>query len=104
MATAFTINYKFQSIKFSEREVEVLYLIAYEFKNREIAKMIFISEHTVDTYRKKLLVKLKARNSAGLVRRAYEERIFPMAIPKFLHGVPKEIAGKEYSNLMVKSA
>lgn len=93
MPTAFTINYsKYQTIKLSEREIEVLYLIAHGFKNKQISKMIFISEHTVDTYRKKLLMKLRAKNSAGMVRRAYEERIFPMNIPKFAYGLPKELA------------
>ena len=91
MPTAFTINYSNYPIKLSEREIEVLYLISNEFKNKDIARMLFISEHTVDTYRKKLLVKLRAKNSAGLVRRAFEERIFPMAVPKFTYGTPKEI-------------
>lgn len=92
MPTAHTIKYiDNPTIKLSEREVEVLYLIAYEFKNREIARMLFLSEHTIDTYRKKLLIKLRAKNSAGLVRRSFEERILPCAMPKFLHGIPQEI-------------
>jgi len=92
MPTAHTIHYSNKiEVKFSERELEVLYLISHEFKNREIASMLFISEHTVNTYRKKLMIKLRAKNSAGLVRRSFEEGLLPTEMPNFLHGTPKEI-------------
>ena len=92
MATAYTISYnRYQTVKLSEREIEVLYLIAYGFRNKEISQMLYLSIHTVDTYRKNLLFKMQAKNTAGLVRRAYEENIFPMELPEFLHGIPKDL-------------
>lgn len=56
----------------SDRETEVLKLIAFEFTTQEIADKLFISSHTVETYRKNLLVKLNVRNLAGLVKKAIE--------------------------------
>ncbi len=59
----------------SKRETEVLNLIAFEFTSAEIAKRLFLSTHTVETHRKNLLIKLDARNVAGLVRRGFEKGI-----------------------------
>lgn len=59
----------------SPREIQVLELIAYERNSREIAKELFLSEHTVLTHRKNLLSKMQARNTAGLVRRGFETGI-----------------------------
>ena len=58
--------------KISEREQEVLQLIAYEHNLHEIAQALFISANTVKTHKRNLLQKLGAKNIAGLVRRAYE--------------------------------
>ena len=60
------------NINISAREQEVLHLIAYEHNSREIAQQLYISEHTVITHRKNLITKMDVRNSAGLVRRAFE--------------------------------
>lgn len=75
----------------SERESEVLYLIAHEYSNRDIARMLYISRNTVDTYRRKLFLKFNVKNAAGLVRRAYEEGVFPMEQPEFVNGTPPEL-------------
>lgn len=56
----------------SRREREVLDLIAYEHTSQEIADRLYISDHTVLSHRKKLLVKLNVKNTAGLVRRGFE--------------------------------
>ena len=58
--------------KISNREKEILHLIAYEHNSDEIAKVLFLSPHTVITHRKNLLIKLDVRNTAGMVRVAYE--------------------------------
>ena len=58
--------------RISSREQEVLELIAYEHNSKEIAQQLFISEHTVISHRKNLISKLDVRNTAGLVRRAFE--------------------------------
>jgi DNA-binding CsgD family transcriptional regulator len=56
----------------SDREKEVLELIAYENTNDEIAEKLYISSHTAKTHRKNLLEKLAVKNTAGLVRRGFE--------------------------------
>ena len=57
----------------TEREIEVLQLIAREFSNGEIAEKLFISIRTVDTHRRNLLEKLQVKNTAGLVKYAMEK-------------------------------
>ncbi|MEB8329567.1 response regulator transcription factor [Flavobacteriaceae bacterium KMM 6897] len=59
----------------TRREKEVLLLIASGLTNLEIAEKLFISSATVDTHRKNLLAKFEAKNSASLVRLAYELNI-----------------------------
>jgi len=54
------------------REQEILQLIADEQTTKQIAKHLYISDHTVFTHRKNLLDKLGAKNTAGLVRKAFE--------------------------------
>lgn len=94
MAVAFIIQSNFETMKISERESEVLYLIAYEYSNREISKMLFISVNTVDTYRRKLFLKFGVSNAAGLIRRAFEEEVFPMERPNFINGCPDDLKNK----------
>jgi len=57
-------------VNLTNREIEVLKLIADEYSNPEIAKQLFISIRTVDTHRRNLLDKLQAKNTAGLVKYA----------------------------------
>ena len=57
----------------SDREIEVLKLIAQEFSNGEIAEKLFISIRTVDTHRRNLLEKLQVKNTVGLVKYAIEK-------------------------------
>lgn len=59
----------------SERELEVLRLIAQEYSNPEIAEKLFISIRTVDTHRRNLLEKLQVKNTVGLVKYALEKGI-----------------------------
>jgi DNA-binding NarL/FixJ family response regulator len=61
--------------KLSEREKEVLERIATGLTTHEIADQLFISKNTVETHRKNLLYKLKARNTAELVNNAYKQRL-----------------------------
>ena len=56
----------------SHRESEVLHLIAYEHTNQDIASKLYISHHTVDSHRKTMQQKLRVKNTAGLIRRAFE--------------------------------
>jgi two-component system response regulator NreC len=57
------------------RELEVLQLIAVGKSNKEIAGQLFRGVRTIETHRKNLLRKLGVRNSADLVRVAYEMRL-----------------------------
>ena len=59
----------------STREKQILKLIASEYSTREIADRLYLSPHTVISHRRSLLQKMQARNTSGLVRRAFEERI-----------------------------
>jgi len=56
----------------SRREKQVLQLIVDEKTTSEIAEELFISFGTVETHRRNLLLKLNARNTAGLVKSALE--------------------------------
>jgi len=60
-------------ISLTKREREVLKLIAKEFTTKEIATKLFLSTHTIESYRKNLISKLSVRNIAGLTRYAIEE-------------------------------
>ena len=59
--------------KLTVREKEILALIIKEFTTEEIAEMIFISVKTVESHRSNLMQKLGVKNSAGLVRVAFEK-------------------------------
>lgn len=60
------------SSKITNREQEVLHLIAYEHSSKEIAKKLFVSYETVNSHRKNMMDKLGVKNTAGLVRVAFE--------------------------------
>ena len=59
----------------SPREKEILQLIAEEHTSSEIARLLFISEKTVEKHRASLMEKLNVRNLAGLVRLAVKHRL-----------------------------
>lgn len=65
----------------SRREREVLGLIADELTTKEIASQLFISYETANTHRKNLLEKMNVRNTAGLIRRAFEIGIMTIEQP-----------------------
>lgn len=60
------------SPKLTERETEVLKLIAQEFSNLEIANTLFISERTVETHRKNIFRKTNTKSVVGLIKYAIE--------------------------------
>ncbi len=57
-----------QLSKLTDREIEVLRLIAEGYSNKEIGDQLFISHRTVDTHRTNLMKKLDAHNIAGLIK------------------------------------
>jgi DNA-binding NarL/FixJ family response regulator len=60
-----------ERIVLGRREKEILELLKNGFTNSEMAAQLHISTNTVDTYRKSLLSKLKAKNTADLIRLAF---------------------------------
>jgi DNA-binding NarL/FixJ family response regulator len=56
----------------SKREKEILQLIIDEKTSPEIASQLFLSQRTVETHRKNLMLKLHVKKITGLVRAAYE--------------------------------
>ncbi len=59
----------------TERELEVLRLIAKENSTSEISGILNISTNTVETYRKSLLKKTKVKNAVGLAMYAVKNNI-----------------------------
>lgn len=55
----------------TDREREILKLIAKEFTNKKIAETLFISERTVETHRKNIFKKTGANSLVGLMKFAY---------------------------------
>lgn len=63
----------------SNRELQVLTLIADEQSMSQIASTLYISTHTVVSHRRNLLRKLNARNTAGLIVKAFRHGFIPMS-------------------------
>ncbi len=57
------------------RETDLLRLIVKGYTNPEIAAELFLGVETINSYRKNLLFKLNARNTAVLVKMAIEEKL-----------------------------
>ena len=64
-----------KNIWLSPRERELLRLISEGLTNGEIADQIFLSPETIKGYRKNLLLKLGAKNTAVLVKMAVEQKL-----------------------------
>ena len=59
----------------TEREFEILKLIAKEYSTPEMADQLLLSVNTIDTYRKSLLKKLNVKNVVGLAMFAVKNKI-----------------------------
>jgi DNA-binding NarL/FixJ family response regulator len=62
-------------VMMSERENEIIVLIADGYTNDQIAEMLFLSKHTVNTHRKNILFKLGVKNTAGIVMYAVKTQL-----------------------------
>ncbi|MDM1293253.1 response regulator transcription factor [Sphingobacterium sp. N143] len=65
-------KYAVTDFDLSERELEVLGLIADGFTNSEIADKIFLSKRTIEGHRQNLIEKTKVKNTAELVKFAFQ--------------------------------
>ena len=61
--------------KLTDRELEILKLIAKEYSNAEIAGALYISERTVETHRKNMLRKTNNKTILGLLKYALENQM-----------------------------
>lgn len=64
-----------ESVVLTDRENEIIVLISEGYTNEQIAEMLFISKHTVNTHRKNILAKLGVKNTAGIVMFAVKTQL-----------------------------
>ncbi|MCG9793027.1 response regulator transcription factor [Flavobacterium algicola] len=59
----------------TEREIEIIILIALEYSGKEISEQLYISTNTVETHRKNIIKKLKAKNTISIVKFAIKNNL-----------------------------
>jgi len=59
-------------LELTQREKDIIQLIAEEHTSQEIAEKLFLSHRTVENYRLGLMQKLDAKNMVGLVKKAIQ--------------------------------
>jgi DNA-binding NarL/FixJ family response regulator len=64
-----------EAVVLSERENEIIKLVAEGNTNGKIAELLFLSNHTVNTHRKNIMAKLGVKNTAGIVMYAVKMNI-----------------------------
>ena len=62
----------------SRREREILRFVAEGKTSREIAERLDISSKTVDTYRSRLMRKIKVKNVSGVIKFAIQHEIIKL--------------------------
>ncbi|MDM1046146.1 response regulator transcription factor [Myroides sp. 1354] len=65
-----------EELVFSPRELEVIELICQEYTNQEIADALFLSKRTVETHRQRILERIGAKNTVGLVVYAVVNQLY----------------------------
>ena len=64
----------------SEREIEILSLLAEGLVKKEIADRLSISSHTVNNHIRHIYEKLQVQNAPAAINEAYKKGIFPSSI------------------------
>jgi DNA-binding CsgD family transcriptional regulator len=59
----------------TEREIEIIILISLEYSGKEISEQLFISTNTVETHRKNIMKKIKAKNTISIVKYALKHKL-----------------------------
>lgn len=59
----------------SNKESQVLKLIAKGMTTKEIAKLLFVSSRTIETHRANILKKLEVKNTAALIKKATDNKL-----------------------------
>ncbi|MCC6725467.1 MAG: response regulator transcription factor [Saprospiraceae bacterium] len=62
-------------VELTDRELEIVRLICNEMTSQEIADQLYLSFHTVEKHRKNIIAKLQVKNTAGLVRYAFRNKL-----------------------------
>lgn len=75
VSTALMSRMQRPEISLSERETELLRLLATGASNRQLAQQLFISEATVKTHLVHIYAKLGVENRTGAIAKAREERL-----------------------------
>lgn len=68
-------SFSCEPVILSERENEIIVLIAEGNTNIQIAKHLFLSNHTITTHRKNIMSKLGVKNTAGIVMYAVKTNL-----------------------------
>ena len=68
-------SFSCEAVVVSERENEIIILIAEGLTNEQIAIQLFLSKHTVNTHRKNIMAKLGVKNTAGIVMYAVKTNL-----------------------------
>jgi DNA-binding NarL/FixJ family response regulator len=68
-------SFSCEPVVLSERENEIIILIAEGNTNPQIADQLFLSSHTVNTHRKNIMGKLGVKNTAGIVMYAVKTNL-----------------------------
>lgn len=64
-----------EPVSLSEREQEIIVLIAEGLTNNQIADKLFLSTHTINTHRKNIMQKLGVNNTASIVMYAVKSNL-----------------------------
>ena len=68
------VDFTCDPVMLSEREQEIITMIAEGMTNAVISEKLFLSKHTVNTHRKNIMAKLGVKNTAGIVMYAVKEK------------------------------
>jgi DNA-binding NarL/FixJ family response regulator len=68
-------SFSCEPILLSERENEIIVFIAEGQTNAQIAEILFLSNHTINTHRKNIMAKLGVKNTAGIVMYAVKTNL-----------------------------
>jgi DNA-binding NarL/FixJ family response regulator len=69
-------KYKSQfQLVLSKREREIVRLIAQGYNSEQVGEKLFLSRHTIDTHRRKILEKTGCKNSAELIKYAVNHKL-----------------------------
>jgi len=68
-------SFSCEPVVLSEREIEIIVHIAEGNTNVQIADMLHLSSHTINTHRKNIMAKLGVKNTAGIVMYAVKSNL-----------------------------